>query len=244
VVEDSEQKQKERADRILNAAADLVLRWGYKRVTIEEIAKRAGIGKGTVYLHWKTREALFIAMLAREALLFFDLIISRIRADPAEALLHRLLRLILRSMSDHALLRAAFSRDTEVLGNLASDGSARPLQGQKIGLTQDYYEILRSHGLLRADLSAKEQFYAVSALVFGFYVLDPVLPPGEQRSFEDRAEILAVTARNAFEPPDPADPAVLRAVAPQVIAVFERLRQSYARFAQGSTTVIRDNPEE
>jgi len=41
--------------RILDATADLVLRWGTKRVTIEEVAKRAGVGKGTVYLHFESR---------------------------------------------------------------------------------------------------------------------------------------------------------------------------------------------
>ena len=45
-------KPEERAGRILDAAAELLLRWGYKRVSIEEIARHAGIGKGTVYLHF------------------------------------------------------------------------------------------------------------------------------------------------------------------------------------------------
>jgi AcrR family transcriptional regulator len=33
--------------------------YGYKRVTIDDLAAGAGIGKSTIYLHWKTREALF-----------------------------------------------------------------------------------------------------------------------------------------------------------------------------------------
>jgi AcrR family transcriptional regulator len=41
----------DRADRILDAAGDLLLRLGYRKVTIEDVAQRAGIGKGTVYLH-------------------------------------------------------------------------------------------------------------------------------------------------------------------------------------------------
>ena len=32
------------------------------------MANEAGIGKGTIYLHWKTREALFWAALQREAM--------------------------------------------------------------------------------------------------------------------------------------------------------------------------------
>jgi AcrR family transcriptional regulator len=37
-----------RLERVLDAAADLLVRLGYRRVTIEEVARRAGIGKGTV----------------------------------------------------------------------------------------------------------------------------------------------------------------------------------------------------
>ena len=56
-------KREERADRILDAAANLILRWGYKKTTIDDIAKQAGVAKGTIYLHWKTREDLFVALL-------------------------------------------------------------------------------------------------------------------------------------------------------------------------------------
>ncbi|HTD14730.1 MAG TPA: helix-turn-helix domain-containing protein, partial [Chthoniobacterales bacterium] len=61
-----------RAHRILDAAAQLLERWGYSRVTIDDIAKQADVGKGTVYLHWPNREALFMAVLQRELLQFMD----------------------------------------------------------------------------------------------------------------------------------------------------------------------------
>ncbi len=54
-----------RADRILDAAAELILRWGYRKTTIDDIARQAGVAKGTIYLHWKTREDLFMALLTR-----------------------------------------------------------------------------------------------------------------------------------------------------------------------------------
>jgi AcrR family transcriptional regulator len=37
-------RHRERAERILDAAAELMLRRDYKRVTIEDIAKQAGVG--------------------------------------------------------------------------------------------------------------------------------------------------------------------------------------------------------
>ncbi|WP_163569887.1 helix-turn-helix domain-containing protein [Fodinicola feengrottensis] len=57
-----------RAERVLDAAAELIVRWGYDKTTIEDIARaRRGRAKGTIYLHWKTREDLFIALLRRES---------------------------------------------------------------------------------------------------------------------------------------------------------------------------------
>ncbi|WP_083678538.1 TetR/AcrR family transcriptional regulator [Nocardiopsis sp. CNR-923] len=54
-----------RAERILDAAGDLLVSWGYPRITIEDVARRAGVGKGTVYLHFPTKEVLFLAVLLR-----------------------------------------------------------------------------------------------------------------------------------------------------------------------------------
>src|SRR6266508_6776089 len=57
-----------RAARILDVAAELLLRHGYRRVTIDDVARGADVGKGTVYLHWKTRDDLFQAVFEREVL--------------------------------------------------------------------------------------------------------------------------------------------------------------------------------
>src|SRR5439155_7872305 len=84
-------KQQKRAERILDAAAELLLRWGYKRVTIDDIARQAEVGSGTVYLHWKTRDALFETLMLRETVAIWRELHRRILADPEEVLLHRLM---------------------------------------------------------------------------------------------------------------------------------------------------------
>jgi len=43
---------------ILDAADRMFLRHGYRRTTIEDIARDAGIGKGTVYLHFSRKEEI------------------------------------------------------------------------------------------------------------------------------------------------------------------------------------------
>ena len=57
-----------RAHRILDAASSLILRWGYNKTTIDDVARQAGVAKGTIYLHWNTREELFAALIHRERL--------------------------------------------------------------------------------------------------------------------------------------------------------------------------------
>ncbi|HEV2653667.1 MAG TPA: TetR family transcriptional regulator, partial [Ktedonobacteraceae bacterium] len=48
-------KREQREERILDAAAELMVRWGYNKTTIDDIVRSAGVAKGTIYLHWKTR---------------------------------------------------------------------------------------------------------------------------------------------------------------------------------------------
>jgi AcrR family transcriptional regulator len=50
---------------ILEAARKRFLHYGFKKTTIDEIAADAGIGKGTVYLYFETKEAILLT-LARD----------------------------------------------------------------------------------------------------------------------------------------------------------------------------------
>jgi AcrR family transcriptional regulator len=47
---------------ILAAAFTLFSRYGYRRTSIEEVARTAGIAKGTVYLYFRTKEEIFRAL--------------------------------------------------------------------------------------------------------------------------------------------------------------------------------------
>src|SRR5438552_18399730 len=51
---------------ILVEAAKAFARFGFKKASIDEIAKEAGVGKGTVYLAAESKEDLFYQVLHRE----------------------------------------------------------------------------------------------------------------------------------------------------------------------------------
>ena len=52
-------------DAILDATDRLLARFGYRKMTVEDIAAEAGIGKGTVYLHFSSKEEVVLSHIDR-----------------------------------------------------------------------------------------------------------------------------------------------------------------------------------
>lgn len=69
-------RQKTNRDAILDATDRLLSRSGYKKMTIDDLAKEVGIGKGSVYLHFESKEEI--------ALSHIDRIIERLKIKLSE----------------------------------------------------------------------------------------------------------------------------------------------------------------
>lgn len=52
---------------MLAAAEELLRRWSYADITMDRIADRAGFAKGTLYLYFRTKEALFLRLYEQHA---------------------------------------------------------------------------------------------------------------------------------------------------------------------------------
>lgn len=71
-----------KADRILDGAAELFAAKPYHEVRLEDIAARAQVGKGTVYLYWVSKEDVYLAVIRRG----FALMSARLERElPASA---------------------------------------------------------------------------------------------------------------------------------------------------------------
>jgi AcrR family transcriptional regulator len=53
---------KDRRKEILRAAWHLIQRYGFNKTAVGEIAREAGIGKGTIYLYFKSKEEILVAL--------------------------------------------------------------------------------------------------------------------------------------------------------------------------------------
>lgn len=52
-------------EAILDATDRLLARYGYQKMTIDDLAKEVGIGKGSVYLHFKSKEEIALSHVDR-----------------------------------------------------------------------------------------------------------------------------------------------------------------------------------
>jgi AcrR family transcriptional regulator len=198
----------ERAERILDAAAELLLRAGYRRTTVEDVAERAGVGKGTVYLHWKNREELFLAVLLRESVRSIEDLVRALEADPLAARLSTLTRIQYTNVLARPLLRAGHADDAETLGKLLPKLHAK-LDPRHDEAFVEYLELLAANDLLRTDRPARELAVAYRAVLHGFLVGTPSPEPA----------LIADTVAHAFEPMA-VSTRQLRAVAPRAIGLF------------------------
>src|SRR5215470_6107707 len=79
-------------DAILAAALELFGRYGYRRTSIDDIARQAGVAKGTVYLYVENKEALFRTL--SQSLLDRMLAAARRAADARTPVGERLTRIL------------------------------------------------------------------------------------------------------------------------------------------------------
>jgi AcrR family transcriptional regulator len=62
----SDEQKNEKTELIISAAEKLFESDKFERITIEKIAKQAGIAKGTVFIYFKTKEEIFLSIAEKE----------------------------------------------------------------------------------------------------------------------------------------------------------------------------------
>ncbi|MGP4097016.1 TetR/AcrR family transcriptional regulator [Nonomuraea sp. KM90] len=199
-------RQLERAHRILDAVAELVLRWGYDKTTIDDVARRAGVAKGTIYLHWKTRDEMFAALLRRERVLMMAAVRER---EPAT--LSELFGEYARALLGRPLLRAVLSADSEILGKLSRRKKEGTSQFQLGESFDTYVAELVKHGAVRDD--PDDYLMVVSSIVYGYLFLPDGLPSGAKPSDDRIADLVAVTIERTLSTGRPLPAADAEAVA-------------------------------
>lgn len=138
---------------ILDAAARCVRRYGLRRTTMDEVARLAGVSRGTVHRYFRDKETLLREVLSRADSEVIRDITAAMDAHPT--LLEQIVALALRTRAyeEEALLEL---RDTEpeVVAVMLTSG-AGPMLGRWVDVLAPYLEAAVARGEVRADLDVR-----------------------------------------------------------------------------------------
>jgi AcrR family transcriptional regulator len=204
-------------NRLLAAASDLLIGRGARGFTVADVAQRAHVGKGTVYLYWPTKEDLLIGLLGRGFLRLLDDLIRRIDEEPGLARPSRFCPTMLDIATSQPLLAALQQHDENLLGMLADHPRSVALH-DALGPSAVISAVLpvwRRHGLARCDWETEDQAFALHGLVSGI-ALSLVSPP-PPRPVDSPLSVLGA-AVTALLGPERAGQKQLRSAATEIIA--------------------------
>lgn len=155
----------QRAQRILDAAIDVVSDVGYERATVDAIAAKAGVGKATIYRWWSGKpELLVTAVRSRSLAVSDDVDTGSLRGDLLN-LVHDLIRV---TRSDGPLLSAT--------GTAFSDhpALAEAVRHLLLPPERDRLRAIADRARMRGEMNSQisELAYEVApAMVFGRFLL-------------------------------------------------------------------------
>jgi AcrR family transcriptional regulator len=157
--------------RILDAAMAVFVECGYKDAAIDEIARRADIAKGTVYLACESKADLFYQVVHRDLQAWAAQIARFVDPrKPASEILSRMAHNGITYIAEHPLVRGLFSGAHQ---GLLPDWTDRFEQLRTMGRA-DVAEVLRMgvrSGEFRADIDVEEFAAILQDLTHTGYVL-------------------------------------------------------------------------
>jgi|ERR1051326_2073125 TetR/AcrR family fatty acid metabolism transcriptional regulator len=151
----ADERRSGKYQRILAAAIEVIAEHGFFQARVSEIARRAGVADGTIYLYFRNKEEVLLAAISNAFSAFLELAQAELRSvrDPREQL-RRLALLHLTSLGSDRKLATVFQTELRQSVRLLTQFSQHELK--------QYFDLIRAvvregqqAGAFRAELSDK-----------------------------------------------------------------------------------------
>lgn len=160
--------QEERRREIVEATLELTAEQGIKRVTTQAIADRVGIAQPTVFRHFKTRDAIFAAVIGWIAENLFNAINIGSKSDaPADEQLRLLIQRQLTFINKHRAIPKVLFSDLLHLESPKLKAALQEVMNRYINRVTELLNEGIQSGRFRDDLDADETARYLTALIQG-----------------------------------------------------------------------------
>ena len=183
---------RDKREQILSAALELFSQNGFADTRLDDVAKRADVAKGTIYLYFKDKETLFQELLRAEISPVIAMLETVLASDGKESNTTPLRELALR-VADLFVVQVIETHRKDIVRLILTEGSRFPK------LAEFYYREVISRGLgafrARAQRAVKSGELKRDTLArFPQLIVAPALTAIIWKSMFDRFEALDVKA--------------------------------------------------
>lgn len=207
----------EREQGILDAAAKLFIHYGYDKTTVSDIAHEAGISKGAIYLHFKSKDELLEALIIREIEDYGEAWLELINADPNGGTIGGMYKNMLYALNNNEFMAAIFGKDGRILGNyLRKPGNlfqaADPNQSPRYA----FVKMMQDAGAVRQDIEAEIIAHIMNMLGYGLIAMSDIMPKESIPNTNDIIEGIAVIMDSALTPASGSDSEIGKTILNQI----------------------------
>jgi AcrR family transcriptional regulator len=191
-----------REQYILDAAAALIIRQGYDKTTMSDVAAAAGIGRGVLYLHFAGKDKLFEALVHREMFVYGQAWLDHIEADPRGGTIGGIYRAVLHAIKSRPLMQAMMRRDRHVFGNYL-----RKPDNLFAGMKPDAMWVgtlraMQAVGAVRKDVDVAVMATIMDMMSYGMISITDLRDPDSLPSFDVLMETMADMMDRLLTPED------------------------------------------
>jgi AcrR family transcriptional regulator len=229
--------QEEREQTILDAAAELLLRHGYNKTTMSDVADAMGLHRGLVYLHFTSKDELVEALIVRELRKYGALWSNHLEADPLGGTVASTYRSVLYALKQVPLMAAILTRDEQTFGKYLRKPGNLFARLPTTSLTHDVLLAMQEAGAVRQDANIAAMAFILDALTPA--ILETLtshmgVPHGDSQhsgrpSYDELMETIAEMLERTLTPAEGANLEAGKAVMRQGI---ENARAQFTRMEQ------------
>lgn len=219
-------KNLEREQRILDAAVELFVHYGYDKTTVSDIAQKAGISKGAIYLHFTSKDDLFEALLVQEMTTYTEIWLELIEADPKGGTMAGMYKNTLYALNRRPFMSAIFKQDRHVLGNYVRKPGNLFRDKRYAGTRSEFVKMMQDAGAIRKNLDPKIVAHIMNILAYGLVGMDDVMDAENIPPTDDIIEGIADIMDRALTPDDGGNSEAGKAILRQIVTSARQQQES------------------
>lgn len=159
--------------------------YGYKKTSVDEICKQAGISKGAFYLFFESKEALFCEVLCSVQREICEMAAATMEEEKGKPGVVKALKLIYRAYDKNSFLYGSDTADYTILMNKVSEEQAKEME-QAGELSR---QLFSGHPDLKFRVDANMAISVIYSLIMNIKNKD-VLPQNHLEVFDFMADHL------------------------------------------------------